>query len=243
MALNVLNVTQLGICLSGELASEPPDGGRGIMFDQSHDPKLQGPSKCSVRGATTVSSVARHIILALAAIGLLGCAVSARADSYKITFTSGIVGALNLNAMAQGGGSFLVTGVTGSENGLAVGGIIAPNSSGFFAMPNGNGFSYDDKLFPTSLPVFDNAGLLFTLIGPNGTSIFENLYSIGSSFYLESAYLNNGARFPWDFSYVPVTFTLTDSPPVTVTPEPPTLVLCLSGLVVLALAMFKKVLA
>jgi len=110
-------------------------------------------------------------------------------------------------------------------------------------MPNGNGFSYDDKLFPTSLPVFDNAGLLFTLIGPNGTSIFENLYSIGSSFYLESAYLNNGARFPWDFSYVPVTFTLTDSPPVTVTPEPPTLVLCLSGLVVLALAMFKKVLA
>jgi len=213
------------------------------MFDKSHDRRFQGPSKCSVRGAITVSSVARHIILAFAAIGLLGCAVSARADSFKITFVSGITGALNLTATAQGGGSFLVTGVAGSENGLAVGGIIAPNSSGFFAMPDGNGFSYDDKLFPTSLPVFDNAGLLFTLIGPNGTSIFENLYSIGSSFYLESAYLNNGARFPWDFNYVPVTFTLTDPPPVAVTPEPATLVLCLSGLAVLALAMFKKELA
>ncbi len=87
------------------------------------------------------------------------------------------------------------------------GGLIAPNSSGFCAMPDGTGFTYDDILSPTSLPLLDNAGLLFTLIATNGSSIFENLYSTGSSFYLESAYLGNGASFPSDYSYVPVTFT------------------------------------
>ena len=48
-------------------------------------------------------------------------------------------------------------------------------------MPDGTGFAYDDKLFPTSLPLFDNANLLFTLIGSNGSLVFENLYSAGSS--------------------------------------------------------------
>ena len=190
-----------------------------------------------------MSSLGRIVLLAVVAAVLLGGASSARADSYQITFTGGLTGVLNLTATTPVGGSSLVTAVTGSENGYAVGGLIAPNASGFYAMPDGNGFNYDDKLFPTSQPVFDNAGLLFTLIGSNGSLIYENLYSVGSSFYLESAYLSNGAPFPWDFSYVPVTFNLKDLPPVAATPEPSSLVLCLSGLIVLAVSMLKKLFA
>jgi hypothetical protein len=181
------------------------------------------------RNEEPVNKMSRSVVIL--ALGLLSIgATSARADSYQLTFTSGLSGVLNLTATPQGGSTALVTSVTGSENGMAVGGLIAPNSSGFFAMPDGNGFAYDDKLFPSSLPVFDNAGLLFTLIGSGGTVIFENLYSVGSSFYLESAYLSNGAPFPGDFSFVPVTFSLTDPPPVHA-PEPSSMALCLAGLV------------
>jgi len=179
-----------------------------------------------------MNPIFRRILLVFAVFVLLLGATSARADSYTITFTSGLTGVLNLTATAQGGGTDLVTAVTGSENGLAVGGLIAPNSSGFYGMPDGTGFNYDDLLFPTSLPVVDNAGLLFTLIGTNGSLIFENLYSTGSSFYLESAYLGNNASFPSDYSYVPVAFTLTDCPPPVATPEPSSLALCLAGMVV-----------
>jgi hypothetical protein len=181
------------------------------------------------RNEEPVSKLSRSLVIFALALLSIG-ATSARADSYQITFTSGLTGVLNLTATPQGGSTDLVTSVTGSENGMAVGGLIAPNSSGFYAMPDGNGFAYDDKLFPNSLPVFDNAGLLFTLIGSGGTLIFENLYSVGSSSYLESAYLSNGAPFPGDFSFVPVTFTLIDSRPVAA-PEPSSLALCMAGLV------------
>lgn len=181
------------------------------------------------RNEEPMNKLIRSIVIFSVAVLSIG-ATFARADSYQLTFTSGLTGVLNLTSTPQGVSTALVTGVTGSENGMAVGGLIAPNSSGFYAMPDGNGFAYDDKLFPNSLPVFDNAGLLFTLIGPGGTLIFENLYSVGSSFYLESAYLSNGAPFPGDFSFVPVTFTLTD-PHNVAAPEPSALALCMVGLV------------
>ena len=190
-----------------------------------------------------MSPTVSRLVLAFAVVVLLFAATSARADSYTITFTSGLTGALNLTATPQGGGTFLVTAVTGSENGLAVGGLLAPNSSGFYGMPDGTGFAYDDLLFPTSPTVFDNGGLLFTLIA-NGSLIYENLYSNGTSAYLESAYLANGASFPSDYSWVPVTFTLTD-PPTVPTPEPSTLALCLVGIIgfVAVMSKQKKVLA
>ena len=186
----------------------------------------------------------RRLVLAFAVVVLLFAATSARADSYTITFTSGLTGALNLTATSQGGGTFLVTAVTGSENGLAVGGLIAANSSGFYGMPDGTGFAYDDKLFTTSPTVFDNAGMLFTLLAGNGSLIYENLYSTGTSLYMESAYLANGTSFPSDYSWVPVTFTLTD-PPTVPAPEPSTLALCLVGMIgfVAVMSRQKKALA
>ncbi|MGB2623955.1 MAG: PEP-CTERM sorting domain-containing protein [Candidatus Acidiferrum sp.] len=182
----------------------------------------------------------RRLGLILGAFLLLGGASSAYADSFQLTFTSGLTGVLDLTATAQGGGSFLVTSVTGTENGLAVGTLIAPNSSGLYTVPDGDGFTYDDLLFPTSSTVFDNDGLLFTLAGSSG-SIFENLYSVGTASYLESAYLANGAAFPADFSYVPVTFTLVDTGSSNVaTPEPSTLILSLLGLLSVGLATLTK---
>jgi hypothetical protein len=77
---------------------------------------------------------------------------------------------------ASGGGTWAER----SENGLSVGGLIAPNSTGAYTASNGDGFTCDNLLFPTSSTVFDNARILFTLVGPTG-SIFENLYSVGSS--------------------------------------------------------------
>jgi hypothetical protein len=180
----------------------------------------------------------RRFSLLFALVILLGCASAAYADSYQLTFTGGLTGTLDLTATPLGGGSFLVTSVSGHENGLAVTGMIAPNATGFYAMSDGNGFLYDDKLFPTSHPVFDTAGLLFTLGGPHG-SIFENLYSVGSSSYLQSAYVSPGTPFPWDFSYVPVTFTLEKSPTVA-TPEPSRGALFLLGFLALVLVTFAR---
>jgi hypothetical protein len=183
------------------------------------------------------SSVCR--LLRLLAVVLCFCgASSAYADSYQITFTSGLTGALNLTGSATGPGSFLVTGLTGSENGMGVAGLIAPNSSGVYTVPDGNGFAYDDLLFPSTHPVFDNAGLLFMLDGPAGV-IFENLYSVGSTSYLESAYLSNGSPFPGDFSYIPVTFSLSKLPPSKVE-EPASVVLCLVGLMAVGFLKRKK---
>ena len=163
-------------------------------------------------------TVCRLSVLLVLALLLVG-APAAYADSYQVTFSgSGVFGtpirgSLNLTASPLGGGAFLVTGVSGVENGLAVGGLIPSNSTGLVIFPNVNGFQYDDKLFPNSDPVFDKGGLLFTLVGPHGGVIYENLYSTGASLYLESAYLN-GLPYPLNFSYGPVKIG------VVATPEP-----------------------
>ncbi len=87
-------------------------------------------------------------------------------------------------------------------------------------MPDGTGFTYDDLLFPTYPTVFDNGGLLFTL-NASGSLIYENLYSNGTSLYMESAYLGNGGSFPSDYSWVPVTFTLVAPPQSRLRSPPP----------------------
>jgi hypothetical protein len=182
----------------------------------------------------------RRLGLILGAFLLLGGASTAHADSFQLTFTGGLTGALDLTATAQSGGSFLVTSVTGTENGLAVSSLIAASSTGLYTVPDGDAFTYDDLLFPTSPTVFDNGGLLFTLAGPSG-SILEDLYSVGTASYMESAYLANGAAFPGDFSYVPVTFTLVDTGSSNVaTPEPSTLLLCLLGFLAVGLVTLAK---
>jgi hypothetical protein len=178
--------------------------------------------------------IRRIAVLAFAAAILLLGATSAHADTLQVTLEGGVSGVLNLTATPKGGGAFLVTGLTGFEKvgntTMSVGQLIPTNSSGVFWFPRpAGGFAFDNRIYPNSKRVFDNGGLLFTLVGSGG-AIYENLYSVGKSLYMQSAYLNNGAPFPYDFSFVPVTVSVT----ALATPEPSTLILCLAGLAVFA---------
>jgi hypothetical protein len=164
---------------------------------------------------------------------LLVFASSAYADNFQLTYSgAGLSGTLDLAATPEGGGSFLVTGIYGFQNGSSVTGLIAPVASGLFTLPDGDGFTYDNLLFASSSTLLDNPGLLFTIAG---FSQPVNLYSTGPSSYLLSTYIGGG-NFPKDFVSTPVTVTLI------ATPEPSTLALCLVGFLVLVLATSKKLL-
>jgi hypothetical protein len=187
-----------------------------------------------------MNTMIRRFVLSFAVVVLLAGASAAHADTLQVTLGGGITGVLNLTVTPHGGGSYLVTGMSGSEKiggtTMSVGQLIPPNSSGvYWFPPPAGGFSYDDLIFPSSNTVFDNGGLLFTLLGSGG-AVFENLYSVGTSLYLESAYLNNGAPFPFDFSFVPVTVSVS----AVATPEPSTLILCLVGLILFAGLVYKN---
>jgi len=188
-----------------------------------------------------MNSLIRRLFIGLSVIVLLGAASAAHADSLQLTLGGGLTGVLNLTVTSNGGGSYLVTGISGSEKisgtTYATGQVIAPNGTGvYWFPPPAGGFTYDDLIFPSSNTIFDNGGLLFTLASSTGP-IYENLYSIGTSTYLQSAFLNNGAPFPWDFSYVPVTLSVSK---LVATPEPSSLLLCLAGLAFLGGLLYKK---
>jgi hypothetical protein len=191
-----------------------------------------------------MKSIIRSFLIAFALAALSLGASIAKADSITVTLGGGLTGVLNLTITPNGGGSYLVTSMSGSEtisgSTMNVGTVVPTNASGtFWFPPPAGGFTYDDLIFPGSSTVFDNAGLLFTLLGSSGT-VYENLYSVGTSLYLESAYLNNGVPFPNDFSYVPVTVSLSGSHFVVGAPEPSSLSLALAGMLILAGLLIKK---
>jgi hypothetical protein len=189
-----------------------------------------------------MTSKIRQFILGLTAVVLMAGASTAKADTVQVTLGGGLTGVLNLTVTPEGGGSYLVTSATGGEkisgNTYLVGTVIPTNSAGvYWFPPPAGGFTFDNLIFPTSSTAFDDGGLLFTLLGSGGT-VFENLYSVGTASYLQSAYLNNGVPFPWDFSYVPVTVSISGL--VVATPEPSSLVLCLAGMALVGGLLLKK---
>jgi hypothetical protein len=189
-----------------------------------------------------MSSKIRQLILALAVVMVLVGASATNADTLQVTLGGGLSGVLDLTVTPDGPGTYLVTKLTGTEviggATFLVGALLPTNSSGvYWFPPPAGGFTYDNLIFPGSSTVFDNGGLLFTLIGGGG-SVFENLYSVGTASYLQSAYLNNGAPFPLDFSSTPVTVSV--SKLVVATPEPSSLILCIAGMLLGAAFLFKK---
>src|ERR1700690_1730701 len=184
-----------------------------------------------------MNSFARRLVITLALVVLLGGASSAYADSFQLTYSGGgLNGILNLTATPEGGGSYLVTSISGVQNGSLVTGLIAPVASGLIILPDGDGFTYDNLLFAGSNTILDNAGLLFTIAG---LSQPVNLYSVGTSSYMQSTYTGVGGSwsFPNDFDSTPVRLALVT------TPEPSTLALCLMGFLVLILRSSRKLLA
>lgn len=101
--------------------------------------------------------------------------------------------------------------------------LIAPGASELIILPGRDGFTYDYLLFPTSNPILDNTGLLFTI---DGLSEPVNLYSNGTSSYLQSIYIG-GENFPNNFINTPVALR-----PIG-TPEPFVLAMFLMGFLVL----------
>jgi hypothetical protein len=193
-----------------------------------------------------MTSKIRQLILALAVLVFLVGASAAKADTFQVTLSGGLTGVLDLTAVSNGGGSYLVTALTGTESigghTLTVSQLIAPTSAGvhWFPPPTGDGFTYDNLIFPGSTPIFDNGGLLFTVLGAGSAPVYENLYSVLNLGYLQSAYLGTGV-FPNDFTYIPVNVSVSNiSNLVVATPEPSSLVLVLAGMAIVGAFLLKK---
>ncbi len=183
-----------------------------------------------------MSSLVRRLVLTFAMVSLLACARSAHADTYQMTFSgAGITGLAFLTATPDGPGTFLVTAITGSVNGEAITGLIAPTTStGFseFKLSGIQVWAYDDLIMPGTNPGIDTFGLLFTVQGTTQpVNLFDNppvTYGVFNGF--------TGPPGTTDRSYTltPVTLSLI------ATPEPPALLLLASGLALLVGLMSRK---
>jgi hypothetical protein len=132
---------------------------------------------------------------------------------FNFSFTGPDTGYGSLNATPLGGGEFLATTGTLTVTSVVDAGtyLLLPGGPGGTISPSGS-FTYDDVLYPSSNPVLDLAGLLFTGSGLE-ISIFGN--GPGDYWFYDSTDFNNGSEV----------FTLTE-----VVPEPASLVLLSFGL-------------
>lgn len=144
---------------------------------------------------------------ALTLLSVLAVSAAAHADTFNFSATGaagGFNGSGTLTATPNGGGSFLITAITGT----GVTGLFAPN--GF----NGN----DNLLFPSTEPTLDSHGFSFTDV--NGPDTFDvNIFNNGSGDFV---FLKDEDNFT---ETLPVTFALSAA-----TPEPSTFLLLGTGL-------------
>ena len=110
-----------------------------------------------------------RIILLLALVIVLASS-AAVADSFNFSFTgTGVTGSGTLYTNAFSGGSYLVTGISGTQNGKAMT-LLAPNAF------DGN----DNLLFPSN-PVLDFAGISFVAGGIDYNVYFNSFACCGGT--------------------------------------------------------------
>ena len=156
----------------------------------------------------TMSSLVRKAVLMGALAALMLFAKGASADSFNFSYSGvGITGMGSFVATPDGGGTYTVTSVTGTQNGATITGMVAVANSGYFTVPDGDNFTYDNLITIGTTPQLDLNGLLFTV---QGQSEPVNLYYDTNSYY-DAVYVG-GASYPNDFVLTPVTFSVAPAP-------------------------------
>ena len=161
------------------------------------------------------SNVNKLVLLLVLCFSLF--AVSASANTFYFSFSGpDASGSGLMQSTAQGGGSYLVTSMTGSvfidEEGGPITGLVPTGSNGLYI--------YNNLVSPTSTPALDYQGLVFGVTGfADAMNLCAdpgcNLSSGGQTWLIDHV---NG-----NYSFYPVKFS---------TPEPATFTLLSIGLLV-----------
>ncbi len=128
-----------------------------------------------------------------AVLALLFCAVGAHADSFLLSYSgTNISGNVTLNATANGGGVYTVTSASGWQ---VLGGALE-TVTGLVSTAAANPyFYYDNLLAPSSNPVVDYYGLLFSVSGlSQPVNICSNCNDNNGTLYSEYAYVGTGGN-------------------------------------------------
>jgi len=180
-----------------------------------------------------MKNLTRLAVMAAAVLALSVCAGTASADGFTVNFWGpGIDGTLNVDAVQTSPGIFAIDAISGSVDGLAVTGLVpVTNPSGYstYVLPDGDGWLYNNLLYPNFNPAVDYYGILFTLAGvADPVNLFSNPGGIFGVYI-------GGGNYPNDFVQYNVQVA------VARTPEPSTFALGLAGIAMfLAAVAWKK---
>src|ERR1700733_3560457 len=182
----------------------------------------------------------RCVVIAFAALVVLFCGTSARADTFDLTYQGTFVGgtisgSLVLNATSNGGGVYTVNSVSGTQllNGILENvNTVVPSTSTPFT--DSGQFDYDELIAPGQSPSIDFYGLLFGVsIGgveqAYPVNICSNCDDNNGTTYSEYAYLPSGGGNSTTFGSTYEDYSITSLSLVQI-PEPSTLLLLGFGL-------------
>jgi|ERR1035437_190754 hypothetical protein len=193
--------------------------------------------------ATSGGKMKKFALALLALATALAITPAAMADTFYFDYTSndGTTGAFSITALAatQVSGEWVATGGTGMFFGLGLpfGTTLTltpnPNAPNQATSPDG-AFYFDNVLLPGQNPLITNGGLLFDITNGPDNGDYLNIFSNGAGpgTYEADIYSNGG--YVSDFG----NFSLTDVPGET--PEPSSLLLLGTGLLGLAIVVFRK---
>lgn len=160
-----------------------------------------------------------RLILSMVALLVAITASNAYGDSFTISWTGGYgPGTALLTATDDGGGVFVVTSITGTQNGASISGLVPQL-----------GYANNNFIYPSSSPAVDDFGLAFS-VGSVEYNLFWDDFGSSTPYYAECSSAVTPCMTLEEIALsVPVTsFTLAAVP--TGVPEPSSLALLFAGL-------------